>query len=170
MAAALVRRIHGCSVIIGTPSGGHGPNETIKELWHRPPDRGTCHVVMSPSSSPRRCKNRAVGHKVRFQDGTESWGPANQSWTGTPGNEISRSYVVDRERSLAPSGSYSFEKDFRGLRVQLAQCCVVGSREALIVGKARRSLGRRRESLVRPATYSKAAVLHLTWFGLEAIQ
>jgi len=73
MTAALVRRIHGRSVIIGTQSGGYGPNETTSELWeHRPParastgskspDRGTCHVVMSPSSSPRRCKNRAVGH------------------------------------------------------------------------------------------------------------
>jgi hypothetical protein len=125
---------------------------------------------MPPSSSPRRCKNRAVGHKARFQDGAESWGPANQSWTGTPGDEISRSYVVERGRSWTPSGSYSFEKDFRGLRVQLAQCCVVRSREALIVGKARRSLGRRRESLVRPAICSKAAMLHLTWSGLEAIQ
>jgi hypothetical protein len=66
--------------------------------------------------------------------------------------EISRSDGVERERSWAPSGSYSLEKDFRGLRVQLAQCCVVRSREALIVGKARRSLGRRGESLVRPAT------------------
>jgi hypothetical protein len=52
-------------------------------------------------------------------------------------------------------GVVFFQKDFRGLRVPLAQCCVVRSREALVVGKARRSLGRRRESLVRPAPYSR---------------
>ena len=54
--------------------------------------------------------------------------------------------------------------------MQLAQCCVVRSQEPLIVGKARRSLG---PSPGEPRTARdllKAALLRLTWIGLDSFQ